>query len=121
MRSMKIKRDLINALIEIAKENHPMEFFALLTGKKNVIEEFIYLPFQQGETFAIFDHSLLPLGMRIYGTAHSHPSSSPKPSKQDLSTFASFGKVHIIIHYPYCRNCFKIYDRDGREIELEIV
>ncbi len=121
MKSMKIKRDLLDALIEIAKENHPMEFFALLTGRKNIIEEFIYLPFQQGETFAAFDSSLIPLGMRVYGTVHSHPSPSPRPSEQDLSTFASLGKVHVIIHYPYCRNCFKIYDRKGREITLEIV
>ncbi len=118
---MKIRRELLDALIEIARKNHPMEFLALLTGRKNVIEEFVYLPFQQGETFAFFDSSLIPLGMKVYGTAHSHPSSSPRPSDQDLATFASIGRVHVIVYYPYCRNCFKIYDRNGREIELEIV
>ncbi len=118
---MKIKKELIEALIKIAKENHPMEFFAFLTGKKRVIEEFVYIPFQQGESFATFNFSLIPMGMKIYGTAHSHPSSSFKPSPQDLSTFASFGNVHIIIYYPYCKNCFKAYDRNGNEISLEIV
>ncbi|AIY89327.1 Mov34/MPN/PAD-1 family protein [Geoglobus acetivorans] len=118
---MKIRRDLLEALIEMAKNNHPYEFFALLTGKKGIIEEFVYIPFQQGENYASFDTSFLPLGMRIYGTVHSHPSSSFGPSGQDLSTFTSYGKVHIIIHYPYCKHCWKAYDSLGREISLEIV
>ncbi len=121
MKCMKIRRELIDALIEIAKQNHPLEFFAFLTGRNKVIEEFIYIPFQQGENFASFNFSLLPIGMRIYGTVHSHPTPSFKPSAQDLSTFASHGRVHIIIYYPYCRDCFKIYDASGNEIELEIV
>jgi len=118
---VKIRRDLLEALLEIAKENHPHEFFALLTGKKGVIEEFVYIPFQQGENYASFDTSLIPLGMRIYGTVHSHPSSNPTPSPEDLSTFASYGRVHIIIHYPYCRKCWRAYDPEGNIIEVEVV
>lgn len=118
---LKIRRELIYALLEASKENHPYEFFALLTGKKGVIEEFIYIPFQQGEDFASFNTSLLPIGMRVYGTVHSHPSSNPEPSLQDLSTFSSYGRVHIVIHYPYCRKCWKAYDSSGNEILLELI
>ncbi len=118
---MKIRKELLQALIEIARENHPHEFFALLTGKKGVIEEFVYIPFQQGEDYASFNTSLIPLGMRIYGTVHSHPSSSPRPSHQDLATFSSYGSVHIIIHYPYCSDCWKAYDSAGKEVEVEVV
>ncbi|WP_456368438.1 Mov34/MPN/PAD-1 family protein [Geoglobus sp.] len=118
---MKIRRELLRALIEIARENHPHEFFALLTGKKGVIEEFVYIPFQQGEDYASFNTSLIPLGMRIYGTVHSHPSSNPRPSPQDLSTFSSYGRVHLIVHYPYCENCWKAYDPAGNETDLEVV
>jgi len=118
---MKIRKELIEGLIEIAKESHPYEFFALLTGKKGIIEEFIYIPFEQGNDFAGFNSSLLPVGMKIYGTVHTHPSESPYPSYQDLSTFSSFGKVHIIIYYPYCKECWNAFDRDGRKICLEVV
>lgn len=117
---MKIRRELIEALIEAARETHPNEFFALLTGKKGVIEEFVFIPFESGENFAAFNLDLIPLGMKIYGTAHSHPSPNPYPSSEDLRTF-SHGKVHIIIHYPYCRNCWKAYDSNGNEILLEVV
>ncbi len=118
---MKIRKELLEGLIEIAKETHPYEFFALLTGKKGVIEEFIYVPFEQGSDFAGFNTSLLPIGMRIYGTVHSHPSNSPYPSSQDLATFSSFGNVHIIIHYPYCRNCWNAFDSQGNLVEVEMV
>ncbi len=118
---MKVKKELIEGLIEIARESYPYEFFALLTGKKNVIEEFVYIPFEQGSNFAGFNTSLLPVGMRIYGTVHSHPSNSPYPSPQDLATFTSFGKVHIIIHYPYCKNCWNAFDSQGNRIDIELV
>ncbi len=117
---MKIRRELLEALIEAAKETHPDEFFALLTGKKGVIEEFVFVPFESGENFAVFNLDLIPLGMKVYGTVHSHPSPNPYPSQADVRTF-SLGRVHIIIHYPYCRNCWKAYDRNGEEIEIEVV
>ena len=117
---MKIRRELLEALIEAAREMHPYEFFALLTGKKGIIEEFIFIPFEFGENFASFSLDLIPLGMKIYGTAHSHPSPNPYPSSEDLRTFFH-GNVHVIIHYPYCKDCWKAYDREGREIELEVV
>ncbi len=118
---MKIRRELIEGLIEISRENHPYEFFALLTGKKGVIEEFVYIPFEQGSDFAGFNTSLLPIGMRIYGTVHSHPSNSPHPSTQDLATFSSFGSIHIIIHYPYCRSCWNAFDSQGNMVEIEVI
>ncbi len=118
---MKIRSDLLEGLVEIARETHPYEFFALLTGKKGVIEEFIYIPFDQGSNFAGINTSLIPVGIRIYGTVHSHPSNSPFPSPQDLSTFSSFGRVHIIVHYPYCKNCWNAFDSQGNVIEIEVV
>ncbi len=118
---MKIRSDLIQGLIEIAKENHPYEFFALLTGKKGVIEEFIYIPFEQGHNFAGINTSLIPVGMRIYGTVHSHPSPNPSPSPQDIATFSSYGSVHLIIYFPYCRDCWKAYSPEGKEIPLDVI
>ena len=116
-----IKRELLLALIEASKSMHPREFIALLTGKRNLIEEFIMLPYESGETMAVIQTHTLPIGIRIMGSVHSHPSPNPIPSSEDLNMFASHGNVHIIIHYPYCENCWKAYNARGEEIELEVV
>lgn len=116
-----IRRELLLALIEASKSTHPNEFVALLTGKKNIIEEFIMLPYESGETMAVIQTHALPIGIRIMGSVHSHPSPNPTPSSEDLSMFASQGNVHIIIHYPYCESCWKAYDARGQEIELEVI
>ncbi len=116
-----IRRELLLALIEASKSTHPNEFIALLTGKKKIIEEFIMLPYESGETMAVIQTHTLPIGIRIMGSVHSHPSPNPTPSNEDLNMFASHGSVHIIIHYPYCESCWKAYNARGEEIELEVI
>ena len=120
-----IRKELLMSLIEASKSTHPHEFVALLTGrkvgKKNIIEEFIMLPYESGETMAVIQTHALPIGIRIMGTVHSHPSPNPTPSEEDLNMFASYGRVHIIIHYPYCETCWKAYNVRGEEIRLEVV
>jgi proteasome lid subunit RPN8/RPN11 len=116
-----IRRELLMAMIEASKSSHPYEFVALLTGKKGVIEEFIMLPYESGETMAIIQTHALPIGVKIMGTVHSHPSPNPTPSDEDLNMFSSYGGVHIIIHYPYCQNCWKAYNVRGEETELEVI
>ena len=118
---MKIKRDVIKFALEIAKESYPYEFVALLTGKKGVIEELIFLPFQSSEDSAIIHMDMLPLGYKIYGTVHSHPSPNYMPSEQDLVMFMKYGVVHIIVYYPFNENCWKCYDRHGNEISIDII
>ena len=118
---MKIRREVLRLALEIAKESYPNEFVALLTGKRGVIEELLFLPFDAGESSAIIHLEMLPLGYRIYGTVHSHPSPSCKPSRADLDMFAKHGIVHIIVCYPFdCCSC-GFYENNGNEIELEIV
>ncbi len=118
---MKIKRELLITILEAAKNAHPEEFIALLSGEKGVISELVFLPFVSGETSAIIHLEMLPIGMKIYGTVHSHPSPSCRPSEEDLALFTRFGKYHIIVCYPYCEDCWRCYNRDGEEVELEIV
>jgi proteasome lid subunit RPN8/RPN11 len=120
-----IRKELLLALIEASKSMHPHEFIALLTGRKvgkrNIIEEFIMLPYESGETMAVIQTHALPIGIKIMGTVHSHPSPNPAPSEEDLNMFASYGRVHIIIHHPYCRSCWRAYDARGEEIGLEVI
>lgn len=118
---MKIKRELLEMLLVASKESHPNEMVALLAGKKNVAEELVVLPFESGTTSAIIHTEMLPLGMRIVGTFHSHPSPHPVPSAADLQMFSRFGRFHIIVAYPYDEDSWKCYDRYGNEVEVEIV
>ncbi len=118
---MRIRRDVIRLALEIAKESYPNEFVALLTGKKGVIEELVFLPFQAGETMAVIHMDMLPLGYRIYGTVHSHPSPNCSPSPQDIQMFMKHGTVHIIVCYPFDENCWRCYDRNGNPIDVEVI
>uniref|UniRef100_A0A7J2TKY3 Peptidase n=1 Tax=Archaeoglobus fulgidus TaxID=2234 RepID=A0A7J2TKY3_ARCFL len=118
---MKIKRDLLKAILESAKEAYPYEFIALLSGEKGVISELIFLPSISGENSALIHLDMLPLGMKVYGTVHSHPSSCCEPSEEDFFLFTKFGRVHIIVCYPFTMRDWKCYDSNGKEIELELV
>ncbi len=118
---MKVKKEVLEFALEIAKESYPNEFVALLTGRKGIIEELVFLPFKAGESLAIIHMEMLPLGYRIYGTVHSHPSPNCTPSKADLEMFSKHGVVHIIICYPFEWGCWRFYDKNGNEVELEIV
>ncbi len=118
---MKIKKDLLVAILEAAKSAHPDEFVALLTGKKDVIEELVFLPFISGGTSALIHLDMLPIGMRVIGTVHNHPSPSCEPSEEDFALFTRFGSYHIIVCYPYTLKCWKCYDRRGEAVELEVI
>ncbi|MEM0202439.1 MAG: Mov34/MPN/PAD-1 family protein [Archaeoglobaceae archaeon] len=118
---MKIKRELLMAILESAKETYPYEFIALLSGEKGVISELIFLPSISGEESAIIRLEMLPLGVKVYGTVHSHPSPCCEPSEEDFFLFTKFGRVHIIVCYPFTMNDWKCYDSKGEEIEIEVV
>jgi proteasome lid subunit RPN8/RPN11 len=118
---MKIKRSLLEMLLIISKENHPHEIVALLTGRKGVAEELIILPFEGGRSSAIIHMEMLPLGMKIIGTFHSHPSPNPYPSSADLDMFSRYGKYHIIVAYPYTMDSWRCFDRAGREVRAVVV
>jgi len=108
-------------ILAVSKDNHPDEVVALMAGRKGIAEELVFLPFEGGRTSAIIHMDMLPLGMRIIGTFHSHPSPNPYPSSADLQMFSRYGRYHIIVAYPYTMDSWKCFDRNGREVEVEIV
>ncbi|MEM0022106.1 MAG: Mov34/MPN/PAD-1 family protein [Archaeoglobaceae archaeon] len=118
---MKIKKELLMAILESAKEAYPYEFIALLSGEKGMISELIFLPSISGEESAIIRLDMLPLGVKVYGTVHSHPSPCCEPSEEDFFLFTKFGRVHIIVCYPFTMSDWKCYDSKGEEIEIEVV
>lgn len=119
---MRIARSLLDFILAAAKDNYPYEIIGLLTGKKDLAEEIVFLPgTQSGETSATIFMDMLPLGMKIIGSAHSHPSSVIRPSSADLRMFSRHGKYHIIVGYPFNQNNWKCFDRDGNEVHIKVV
>lgn len=119
---MRVARSLLDFILAAARDSYPYEFIGLLAGKKDLAEEVIFLPgTQSGETSATIFMDMLPLGMKVLGTAHSHPSSNIKPSSADLRMFSRQGKYHIIVGYPFNYKNWKCYDRRGNEVDVEVV
>ena len=122
MRKWKIDRECLDTILESSKSMHPREFAGFLRADGDVIREVLLLPGMiHGDRHAMFNLAMLPIDYSIVGTVHSHPSSSNKPSKEDLQMFFKYGKVHIIVAMPYNEKSWKAYDWNGREIEVEII
>ncbi len=73
------------------------------------------------EDAAMMLMDMIPLGMNLVGTAHSHPEGPYTPSDADLSTFAETGQVHIIVGQPFDETSWQAYDRIGQPKHLDIV
>jgi len=120
-KKIRISKSLIKLILAAAKDIYPDEFVALLGGRKNLINEIIILPFISSGFGGILKTDVLPIGIKVRGTAHSHPTECLEPSDQDLEVFSRFGDVHIIVAYPFDENSWKCYDRNGKVLEVELV
>ncbi|MBW2991513.1 Mov34/MPN/PAD-1 family protein [Candidatus Woesearchaeota archaeon] len=116
-------REVINAILELAKMTSPKEFIAFLEGKQKKKELRIYgLAYQ--EYFAN-EHSTLakinfPLTSRIVGSVHSHPGPNNNPSRADLHFFTKRGMVHLIIAKPYRERDIQAYTANGEKVGFGI-
>ena len=124
--SWKIERECLDFILESAKSSYPNEFGGLLRvlniGKKDTIGEIVILPGTvSGDSHAIFKLHMLPIDFSIVGTVHSHPSPSFHPSGADVFLFRKFGKVHIVVAYPFTTSSWKAYDYNSKEIEISVV
>lgn len=97
-----IKPDALNLILGASQKLYPREFSCQLRGKGNTITEAIVLPqTQYGHGFSRTMLNRKPIDSTIIGSAHSHPSRSFSPSKQDLVFFSRLGHTHLIIRYPF--------------------
>lgn len=119
---MKIRKDLLQFILEAARNSHPKEMAGILRKKDDVIEEVLFLPgtISSGGS-AVMKLHMLPIDRSICGSFHSHPSPNPMPSSGDLRFFAKFGAVHLILASPYTLNSWRAYDHRGNQIELEVI
>lgn len=120
---VRIKREVVEGIIEACRNVHPREFVGLLRAEKGMITEIVLAPASvYGQGLAQFHPHMLPFDFSIVGSIHSHPSGSNIPSAEDLNSMFNFGFVHIIVTFPY--NGFQslhAYDKKGKPIQLEIV
>jgi len=120
-----ISREVLETAIAASRDSHPNEFIAMLGGKivkdKVQINELIFLPSLSGGVSAVIFTDMLPLGIKVLGSIHSHPTPNFYPSTQDLETFSKKGLVHIIIAYPYNESSWRAYNRRGEPINLIVI
>ncbi|MBS3816951.1 MAG: Mov34/MPN/PAD-1 family protein [Candidatus Thermoplasmatota archaeon] len=117
-----ITKRVLSMFSESAKDSHPNEFAAGLREIDGIISELILVPGTvAGPVSAILKLHQLPIDYSIVGVIHSHPTPSYEPSQEDFSTFGSYGRVHIIMAYPYDMDSWQAYDSTGKKIELELI
>jgi len=121
--TVKIKKELLEELLLGCNKAYPNEFFALLASEsKKIIDNYVVVPlFYQTENSVSYRTDLLPLGFKIAGTIHSHPSGSNLPSNADLNSFIKQGIIHFIVKYPYRKEDVACYDYQGKKIQLLLV
>ncbi len=118
-----IPGELLDTILSFARMQHPREAILLLRGSVGrdgiTLEEHLLPPFARtGRGFAQFSPHMLPIDFSIVGTLHSHPSGSPRLSPTDLNHF--YGRIMMIVAYPYTRDRAAVYNKKGERMPLEI-
>jgi len=125
----RVKRSVLEIVLNASRRSYPREFGALLKGKINekdgltiMVTEALLLPGTiQGDSHAILHLSNLPIGSDCVGSVHSHPSGSKSPSDADLQFFRRTGLIHFICGYPYLGvEDITAYDKDGNRVGVVI-
>ncbi|MGF7119400.1 Mov34/MPN/PAD-1 family protein [Methanobacterium oryzae] len=120
-----VEGEVIDEIINIAKESHPNEFIALLEGKVKdrilKITGLIFLPTDVSNESAVMQVFMEPLSTNSIGSVHSHPGPSASPSDADLHFFSKKGLFHMIIAEPYTRDSIRTYDSWGNIIDYKII
>ena len=117
-----ILKETLDLVIECSKDQHPYEFAAAMRAENGTITEIIPIPGSVfGDEHAILPLHMLPPDLTICGTIHSHPVPDTRLSDEDLHLFGNFGSLHIIVAYPYSHSSWKVYNKKGETIHLDIL
>lgn len=119
---MKIRKGVLELVMETSKDSLPNEFAALLKAKNQVIYEIALLPGTiSGDRSAIMQIFMRPIDLNYVGTVHSHPSGVIKPSDEDVNLYSKFGTVHIIVGYPFNIYSWRAFNNEGEQISLDMI
>ena len=119
-----IEQACLDLIKESARSIFPNEFGGFLSvgDDPHVIEEVVLLPGTvSGNAHTIFHMHMAPVDASIVGTVHSHPSPRPVPSEADRNMFNRYGRVHIIIAYPFDDYSWRAFDYHGQPRSLEVI
>ncbi|HML06300.1 MAG TPA: Mov34/MPN/PAD-1 family protein [Methanobacterium sp.] len=120
---VQIDREIIEEIMNIAKESYPNEFMALLEGKIEGpilrITGLLFLPVETSNEGAVMQVFMQPLTTNSVGSVHSHPGYSASPSDADLQFFSKKGIFHMIIAEPYTRDSIRSYDSWGNVVDFK--
>ena len=124
IKSVIIRRQVVDSIFSYSKMFHPREGILLLRGRKkgDVLEvDGVVIPpaAVHGSGFSGFHWNLLPMDLSYVGVAHSHPSGWAVPSHQDVLHVS--GKIMVIAGAPYSDDsCLKVYDTNGEPLRFEV-
>jgi proteasome lid subunit RPN8/RPN11 len=114
-----VKKEIIEEIIELAKENHPKEFSVLLKGRIKgntlIVSGLLYQTIFTSPVSTWMKINL-PMGSGSVGSVHSHPGPSNRPSGADLNFFSKHGVFHMIICMPYSAETIEGYDNKGNRL-----
>lgn len=122
---MVVSRELLQDMLELARNAHPNETIFLLRGKREkhkfVLEEILIPPLAVGGPYySFFDPYVLPVDFSILGVGHSHPTGDLRLSVTDLNK--GYGLLTLVLAFPYRdERDVAVYDSDGRKLELLVV
>ena len=121
---VRIDREVLESVLYYSKEAYPKEFLAFFDGqikdKILYITSLIFVPGETCETGAVVHTEMVPINTKYWGSVHSHPGPSARPSDADLITFSKTGYFHMIVCLPYSLETFKAYDRYGEPVEYTV-
>ena len=119
----KIKREILDDVLQASSNLDPLEFFAMLacSKQKGMIDEFVVVPAEYSRNSVLIKQWLIPFDRSIIGTIHSHPSGQSVPSHMDRQNFAKFGEIHLITFPPFSSQSFEVFDSQGRRTKIAVV
>ena len=120
-----IPSELLETILEGARQFYPRESFLILRGKKSKdvirVSDLVVAPSAvHGRGFASYSAHMLPMDFSVVGTVHSHPSGNIRPSYVDLNHM--IGRILMIVGYPFMdeRNV-AVYGSDGETLALNVI
>ncbi len=122
--TVSISKDLLDTIFESAKTLYPKETVLLLRGKKKKdtieITDLLVPPFATyGYGFANMPLHMLPMDFSLMGMVHSHPSGNKSASDVDFNHF--FGRIMMIVGYPYeTERDIVVYNCYGEKLQVQV-
>jgi proteasome lid subunit RPN8/RPN11 len=116
-----IARDALDFILEASRSSMPDEFAGLLQADKEIITEVLIVPGTESSRMSALIRLYMLPNIQVVGSAHSHPSSDIRPSKEDIAFFSRTGDYHIIVGPPFDESSWACYDSMGQRRELPVI